>query len=157
VEINMPRKINRAGIALIKHFESLQLTAYLDPVGIWTIGYGHTEGVQPGTTITVAQANRFLSADLTPAEMAVQSGICDAPTTSDQFSAMVSLCFNIGAGNFAESTVLREHVAGHHEAAANAFLLWNKGTVDGALVVLPGLTLRREAERRLYLNLPAPS
>jgi lysozyme len=152
VEINMPRKINRAGIALIKHFESLQLTAYLDPVGIWTIGYGHTEGVQPGTTITTAQANRLLSDDLAPAETAVQDGVGDAPTSNNQFSAMVSLCFNIGAGNFAESTVLREHIARDYQAAANAFLLWNKGTVDGELVVLPGLTDRREAERKLYLS-----
>ena len=148
----MPRQIDRAGIALIKHFESLRLAAYLDPVGIWTIGYGHTDCVEPGMTITVAQANQFLADDLVPAETAVQDGVGDAPTNNNQFSAMVSLCFNIGAGNFAESTVLREHIAGNYEAAANAFLLWNKGTEDGELVVLPGLTLRREAERKLYLS-----
>jgi lysozyme len=56
----MPRQINEAGLAMIKSFEGLRLDAYRDPVGIWTIGYGHIRGVQPGMTITEPQATDFL-------------------------------------------------------------------------------------------------
>src|SRR3981081_803625 len=52
----MPRHINEAGLGMSKSFEGLRLDAYRDPVGIWTIGYGHTRGVQPGMTITEPQA-----------------------------------------------------------------------------------------------------
>jgi len=65
---------------------------------------------------------------------------------------MVSLCYNIGAGAFAGSTVLREHCAGAYQAAADAFLMWNKATIDGVLKEVAGLTRRRQAERTLYLT-----
>jgi hypothetical protein len=65
---------------------------------------------------------------------------------------MVSLAFNIGLGGFRTSSVLRAHKAGNTSAAANAFGLWNKATVDGKLVEMPGLTRRRAAETALYLT-----
>src|SRR5438270_11416483 len=67
----MPRHINEAGLAMIKSFEGLRLDAYRDPVGIWTIGYGHTLGVQPGMTLTEPQATDFLRQDLAAAESSV--------------------------------------------------------------------------------------
>jgi lysozyme len=148
----VPRTINDAGLDLIKHFEGCRLTAYQDVAGIWTIGYGHTAGVSEGLVFTQAQADQALLDDLTDAEAAVDSAVQDVPTTDNQFAAMVSLCYNIGAGNFADSTVLREHRAGRTQQAANAFLLWNKATIDGVLQVVTGLTNRREAERTLYLT-----
>ena len=148
----MPRHINEAGLAMIKSFEGLRLDAYRDPVGIWTIGYGHIRGVQPGMTITEPQATDFLRQDLAAAENSVGAVTADAPTTGNQFSAMVSLCFNIGSGNFRTSSVLRQHRAQNPAAAADAFLLWDKGHRDGQLVVLPGLRRRRQAERALYLT-----
>ena len=148
----VPRTINDAGLDLIKHFEGCRLTAYQDVAGIWTIGYGHTAGVSEGLVFTQAQADQALLDDLTDAEAAVDSAVQDVPTTDNQFAAMVSLCYNIGAGNFADSTVLREHRTGRTQQAANAFLLWNKATIDGVLQVVTGLTNRREAERTLYLT-----
>jgi lysozyme len=148
----VPRTINDAGLDLIKHFEGCRLTAYQDVAGIWTIGYGHTAGVSEGLVFTQAQADQALLDDLTDAEAAVDSAVQDVATTDNQFAAMVSLCYNIGAGNFADSTVLREHRAGRTQQAANAFLLWNKATIDGVLQVVTGLTDRREAERTLYLT-----
>ena len=79
----------------------------------------------------------------------------DVPTGENQFAAMVSLCFNIGSGNFKTSSVLRRHREGDDAAAADAFLLWDKAHVDGELVELDGLLRRREAERTLYLTADA--
>jgi len=148
----MPRTINQAGIDLIKSFENCKLNAYQDVRGIWTIGWGHIAGVTEGMVFTQAQADAALLADLRAAEAAVEKGVGAAATTDDQFAAMVSLCYNIGAGGFADSTVLRDHRAGAYPEAANAFLMWNKATIDGVLQPVAGLTRRRNAERTLYLS-----
>lgn len=148
----MAREIDVAGLALIKRFEGLRLEADQDVAGIWTIGYGHTRGVVPGMTITEAQADQALADDLGGAEAVVDDATADVATGDNQFSAMVSLCFNIGSVNFRASTVLREHRAGAFAAAADAFLMWNKTHVDGVLQVVAGLTDRRTAERALYLQ-----
>lgn len=148
----MAQTINEAGLALIKHFEGLRLDAYQDVAGIWTIGYGHIRGVTKGMQITEAQATGALEDDLAGAEATINATTNPAGTTSNQFSAMVSLCFNIGSANFRASTVLHEHVAGNFPAAANAFLLWNKATINGVLTPVEGLTARRTAERALYLT-----
>jgi lysozyme len=145
------RRINAAGLALIKRFEGLRLAAYQDVAGIWTIGYGHTAGVGPGMVMTEAEADQALADDLEGAAAAVDDATQDVTTGDNQFSAMVALSFNIGAANFRGSTVLREHRAGDAQAAADAFLLWNKARIAGVLQPVPGLTNRRTAERQLYL------
>lgn len=146
----MARKINNSGIDLIEHWEGCKLQAYQDVAGIWTIGYGHIKNVTSGMTITQAQADQMLRDDLASAESAVDAATADVPTTDNQFSAMVALCFNIGAGNFRTSSVLREHRAQNYAAAAAAFGMWNKSHVGGDLQVVPGLTNRRAAEAALY-------
>lgn len=148
----MPRVINDQGLALIKNAEGLRLDAYQDVAGIWTIGYGHTGGVTQVMQITQEQADQFLTADLQSSESAVNAAVGQAATSDNQFSAMVSLCYNIGAGNFRSSTVLKDHLAGNAADAADAFLLWNKATIDGTLQAVAGLTNRRNAERALYLT-----
>ena len=148
----MPRTIDQAGLELIKQFEGLRLDAYQDVAGIWTIGYGHTKGVQPGMHITQAQAEQALRDDLLTAEGAVESAVGATGTSDNQFAALVSLCYNIGSANFRTSTVLREHCADHTQQAADAFLMWNKATINGVLQVVAGLANRRQAERALYLT-----
>ena len=148
----MLRTINQAGLNLIESFEGLRLAAYQDVAGIWTIGYGHIRGVRPGMTITKEQAILFLQQDLSDAETSVDSLTASVPTTNNQYAAMVSLCFNIGTGNFRTSSVLRFHLARDYTSAADKFLLWDKATEDGHLVEVPGLLRRREAERDLYLT-----
>ena len=143
------RKINERGLNLIKSFEGLRLEAYRDAVGVLTIGWGSTgPHVKTGMVITEEEAEALLRKDLSRFEAGVEACIADAPTTSDQFAAMVSLSFNIGLGRFATSTVLKRHKLGNRIGAANAFLLWNRAGGQ----VLRGLTRRREAERRLYLG-----
>ena len=148
----MPRNINQPGLTMIKSFEGLRLDPYQVSADIWTIGYGHTRGVQDGMSITEAQATAFLEQDIAGAATLVDAATADVPTGENQFAAMVSLCFNIGSGNFRTSSVLRRHRAADNAAAADAFLMWDKAHVDGELVELDGLRNRREAERTLYLT-----
>jgi lysozyme len=141
-------KTNEAGLALIRQFEGCRLKAYKCPAGVWTIGYGWTHGVKPTDQWTQAQAEEMLVKGLDQYENAVQSAIGAHSTTSNQFSALVSICYNIGAGNFVKSSMLRHHKAGDYAKAADAFLLWNKAGGK----VLNGLIKRRQAERALYLE-----
>lgn len=141
------RRINAAGLALIKQFEGLELKAYVDPVGALTIGYGSTgPHVKPGMVITEAEAEDLLRDDLARFEKAVAS-MCPV-ATDNQFAAMVSLAFNAGAGEggFKTSTLRRKHNEGDHMGAAAEFARWNKA--GGR--VLNGLVRRRAAEAQLY-------
>jgi lysozyme len=144
------RIINPAGLALIKQFEGLRLSAYRDVAGIWTIGYGHTGGVYKGDMVTEAEASYLLAQDLAQSEDWI-AGRSQSPT-DNQFAAMVSLAFNIGESGFLNSSVRRYHNTPDYPAAADAFLLWDKAHVDGALVTVAGLLDRRIAERTLYLS-----
>lgn len=142
-------KTNQAGLELIKSFEGLRLIGYRCPAGIPTVGYGHTgPEVRVGRRITEEQANAYLINDLSRFERGVTDAIGTAPTTENQFSAMVSLAYNIGLGAFGKSSVLRHHRAGNRLRAAASFLMW----VKAAGRTLKGLVRRRNAERKLYLS-----
>lgn len=149
----LPWPIPHEAVALIADAEGLRLKAYRCPAGVPTIGWGHTgPDVVLGVTVwTKEQADLALLKDIQDAAEAVRSK-CTQPPTANQLGALVSLSFNIGAGGFAKSTVLKCHNAGDWQAASRAFGLWNKATVDGALVSLAGLTARRAAEAALYLK-----
>lgn len=141
------------GRAFIESFEGLSLRAYLCPAGVWTIGYGHTGGVKAGDTLAdQAAADALLAGDLVRFGTDVEQDLHGAPTTQHQFDAMLSLAFNIGSAGFLGSTVLRQHRAGNHAAAASAFGLWNKAMIGGVLQAVPGLTRRRAAEAVVYLT-----
>src|SRR5262249_42464646 len=131
--------------------EGVKLDAYQDVAGIWTIGYGHIRGVQPGMHISMEEAEQALRDDLASAEKAVEDATAERAPRDNQFAAMVALCFNIGSANYRGSSVLRQHLAGQTAAAADAFLMWNKARVNGVLQEVQGLTNRRTAERELYL------
>lgn len=135
-----------AGRALIEKFEGLRLTAYRDTGGIWTIGYGHTNGVTPGMSINQPQADQFLKEDLASAAACVNLH-CDAQLTQNQFDALVSFAFNIGNGAFASSTLLRLLNADDYTGAAGQFGRW---VHDASGNVEPGLVTRRADERALF-------
>jgi lysozyme len=139
------------GIRLIRHFEGCRLTAYHDPVGILTIGYGHTGAdVRQGMTITQDQADALLGEDLMKFAQGVRRVV---PSTINhaQFSACVSLAYNVGLGAFEVSTLLKRIGANEYWDAANEFTRWNKAGGK----VLPGLLRRRWAERDLFCGFPA--
>ncbi|EGJ08992.1 MULTISPECIES: lysozyme [Rubrivivax] len=164
------------GLELVKSFEGIpdgdpstvNVDAYLDPVGIWTIGWGHAiadhagrwlrgpaareqaRAAYPGG-ITRAQAETLLRADLLDACRDVQR-LVTVPLSDAQFGALVSFVFNLGAGSLLKSTLLKKLNAGDAAGAADQFLVWDKARVDGVLQPLPGLTRRRRAERALFLG-----
>lgn len=136
------------GVALIEEFEGCILHAYPDPASggaPWTIGYGHTAGVQPGDLCDRAQAQAWLRQDLLAAEQAV-ARLVKVPIAQHQFDALVSFTFNLGPGALAQSTLLGLLNAGRHAEAGAQFLRWNNGPGGP----LPGLTRRRAAERALF-------
>jgi len=102
-------------------------------------------------TIDAVTAERYLGEDLAACEAAVNDAV-KAPITDNQFGAMVSLCYNIGALNYTGSTLVKRLNAGATQAAADAFLDWSKATVNGQRVVLPRLLTRRQQERALFLE-----
>ena len=128
-----------------KEFEGCRLSAYLDSVNVPTIGYGHTKGVVMGDTCTQEEAEAFLMSDLHSAITAVENAVT-VDLTDEEEGALVDLVFNIGAGNFQHSTLLRLLNAGDFAGAAEQFSQWNHA---GALV-LAGLTRRRAAEAALF-------
>lgn len=138
--------INSAGLELIKSFEGLRLTAYKDPTGIWTIGYGHTSNVTPTMKITEDQADAFLQQDLATAEKAVNDKCKDLYLNENEFSALVSFTYNCGAGNLAKLIKNRSK-----DQIADALLLYNKAGGK----TLQGLVRRREAEQKLFKTPPA--
>lgn len=142
-----PRRVNAAGLDLIRRYEGLRLTAYLCPAGVWTIGYGHTGDVQPGQTITRERADELLRADLRNAEGAV-SRLIRVPLSDNEFSALVSFAFNCGIGALEGSTLRRHLNGGLRLAAAGEFWRWCYG--GGRR--LEGLVRRRADERALFLK-----
>lgn len=139
-----------AVIQLIKEFEGLRLKAYLCPSGVPTIGYGHTLGVTLQTPpITAEEAVRLLHEDLPRYEKAVLDAV-RVPLQQNEFDALVSFVFNVRVSDFRTSTLLRHLNDGDRAAAAAEFPKWNKGTVKGQLVVMPGLVARRLRERQLF-------
>ena len=146
-------QLTNSVLQMIERDEGDRLTSYPDPAtggDPWTIGYGHTgPDVTPGLTITEEQAQVLLAGDLHRFEEGVHEAIGSAATTDGQFSAMVSLSYNIGLGNFTKSSVLRFHTQGQYQSAADAFLLWDKA----AGKVMAGLVRRRRQEREAYLGL----
>ena len=141
------RTINEKGLALLRSFEGCRLSSYCDCVGVWTIGFGTTTNVRPGMTITQQQAESFLKSDLAIFEHAVDR-LVKVPLNDDQFSALVSFTYNVGAGALSSCSALRSLNQGNYADAADRLLFWNKGD-NGEL---PGLTRRRHAERSLFLG-----
>lgn len=133
------------GIDLIKQFEGLKLTAYKDPVGIWSIGYGHTKGVKEGDTITREEAERYLRDDLATAEAAVSIYDEIYHWNQNEFDALVSFAYNIGAGGIKQVTGVGSR---DKETIAQKMLLYyNAGGKK-----LEGLVRRRQAEHDLFVT-----
>ena len=156
------RKVGPTARALMHHFESCRLKAYLCSAGRATIGWGMTyyhdgRRVKLGDSITQAEADEMFEQLLVRDFAApVSAAIGAAPTTSAQFGAMVALAYNIGVGprawlpgmkqGFRQSQVLKQHRSGQYDAAALAFGSW----IRAGGKVSKGLVRRRAAEAALY-------
>lgn len=141
-------QLSDTGLELIKRFEGFSSAPYLCPAGVWTIGYGRTEGIHANTPpISEQVAEIYLREDVYEAENAVLD-LVNIPLTQSQFDALVCLTFNIGAGHFKRSTLLKKLNGSDVESAANEFLRW----IYASGKKLKGLEKRRKAERELFLT-----
>lgn len=138
---------------LIMSYESFRGKAYTDATGNLTIGYGHKivdgDNYDSTSVITEADAEQLLADDIGPYQQCVESAITQ-PMTPGQEAAMISLCYNIGCEAFSDSTLVSDFNGGDVDGASAQFLSWNKGHVQGVLVVLAGLASRRSSEQSVF-------
>lgn len=133
------------GISLIKKFEGCELEAYKCAAGVWTIGYGHTEGVKPNDEMDRQAAEELLALDLQVYEKSL-GWIITSPLNQQQFDALVSFTFNLGETNLASSTLRKVLNEGDYDEVPNQIRRWNKASGK----VNDGLIRRREAEALLF-------
>ncbi len=168
----MTRQMTKEGYAFLENEEGERLFVYDDATGrklrpgdpirgTATAGIGHTgKDVVPGMTVTKELSERWFDQDTDWAEACVEAS-CQGPATAPvipndhQFDAMVSLCFNIGAGAFRGSSVVRMWNKGDQKAAGNAISMWCKSTIDGVLQDHPVLIARRARETAMFFT-PSP-
>jgi lysozyme len=148
-------KVTEDGLELIKQFEGFRGTAYRDPVGVWTIGYGHTSMagapvVSAGLVVTEAEANDILARDVEQFARGVRE-LLRVELTDGQFSALVSFAYNVGLGGLKKSSVLAAVNARDFAAVPRRLQLW----VKAGGRVLPGLVKRRAAEAALFASASA--
>ena len=137
--------ISKRGLQFVRRWEGLRLVAYKDGGGVWTIGYGHTETVFAGMTVSEPQAESLLRTDLFRAEKAVRDFV-EVPLSQNEYDALCSFVHNVGVRAFRESTLLKKLNALDYHGAADQLLRWDK---DNGKTV-PGLTNRRRDERLFF-------
>jgi lysozyme len=151
-------KISQRGLDLVKAFESCmraigggKFKAYLDPVNVLTIGWGHTNHHTPkfdaSTVWTQQQCDDALAADMAIFEEVVNR-LVKVPLHQHQFDALVSFAYNLGEGNLSKSALLRKLNAGDYTGAAKEFPNW----VRAGGQVLAGLVRRRNSEMVMFMG-----
>lgn len=140
-------------INLVKNFEGFKASAYIDTSGLPVIGYGQTringKTVRLGQYITQAQADVALEQELYHIQRLVKTKV-KVELNPYQLGALSSLVYNAGTIVITNSTLARKLNAGDYAGAAKEFPRWNKANQGGRLVVFPGLTKRRLAEKELF-------
>jgi lysozyme len=140
-------KTSEEGRALIKKFEGCELEAYQCSANVWTIGYGHTQGVKEGDVCTQEDADRMLEEDLEEFEGYVQEAV-NVPLEQHEFDALVAWTYNLGPSNLRSSTMLKRLNDSKFDQVPSEMRRWNKAGGK----VLDGLVRRREAESLLFTN-----
>lgn len=100
--------ISDDGVDFLKRWEKLFLVVYPDGYGYDTVGYGHRvlDGEDFSNGITEDEAENILLSDLEWAELAVNKYV-KTDLTQNQYDALVSFTFNVGASAFKKSTLLK--------------------------------------------------
>ncbi len=134
-------------LTAVAGFEGLRTEAYNDPVGIPTICFGYTAGVEIGDTATVDECKALLTDEVISHGLAVTNAVT-VPLSHEEMAAYSSFTYNVGGNAFKSSTLLRKLNAGDRVGACNELSRW----VYAKGVKLPGLIKRRAAERELCLS-----
>ena len=138
---------------LIKSFEGFKAKAYQCPVGKWTIGFGHTLGVQPGDELTMEGAEYYLVMDMHQLDAWVEKVYPNYFRLSEgRRAVLLSFVYNIGGNAFLKSTMLKYLKDGKVALAGKELLKWTKGDMDGDgdKEDIPGLVKRRKAEFAIW-------
>ncbi len=153
------RVLSQQGVDLIKGFEGFRSKLYDDPAGHCTVGYGtlvHTgkcdgreSEVPYAKGVTEAQATQLLTQEAQGFEKTINDQV-QVALNQNQFDALVSFVYNVGGGNFKQSTLLKVLNQGNYGLAPAEFKKWTKAHQNGKLVDLPGLVKRRQAEAELF-------
>ena len=144
--------INKAGLEIIKSFEGWSSDPYLCPANRWTIAYGSTWDINghPVTadhpSITKEQGEALLRQEVHHIEGAIRR-LIKYVLNENQFSSLVSFCYNVGSGNLQKSSLRMKLNRGDVEGASAEFPKWRRS----AGKILSGLVRRRQAERNLFL------
>lgn len=148
------------GLALIQESESYlkaqpdgSCKAYKCPAGVWTVGFGLTEGVGPDTHLTREEADAAFRREMDKHEKAVQR-LVTVSITQSQFDALVSFSYNVGSGTLGRSTLLKKLNERDYLGAADEFRYFTKAKdpKTNKKVVLKGLVRRRKAEAALFTS-----
>ncbi len=144
--------VSQAGLNFIAGYEGFSATTYKDVAGLPTIGYGHLiKSGESFSTLSRDAARQLLRNDAAFAVNTVNKYV-KVSLNQNQFDALTSFTFNIGAGGFSKSSVLRNVNFGNTLSIDKSFMMWNKATINGVLTPIQGLTNRRQAEANLFLN-----
>jgi lysozyme len=138
-----------AAVALVGGFEGLRNYAYRDPVGIPTLCFGETRGVKMGDYKTTAECKDMLADRLVEFETGMRKCLVYPDRMpAGAYTAFLSASYNIGTAAFCKSSMAKRANQGDLKGACNALLMWDKA----AGIRLPGLTRRRQEERKLCLS-----
>lgn len=139
--------LSPAGREFIKSKEGFSATPYRDSAGVATIGYGTTRGVTMGSkAITPQEADHLMEGDIERFHRELVQ-LVKVPLAQNEYDALMSFIYNLGASNLASSTLLRRLNAGEYTAAADEFLRW----VYAGGRKLAGLVTRRKQEKEIFL------
>ena len=166
-------KTSKNGLEFISRWEGVVLQPYMDVGGLWTIGVGHLitpydsfstisnekiksllkskDRSHPYSELLISreEALEILAEDITNVEVALNRDI-KVPLNQNQFDALVSFTFNLGSGALRASTLLKKLNDSDYEGASNEFKRWDKARVNGELVSVKGLRLRRIEEALMF-------
>lgn len=156
--------LSKNGADMMKRYEGFRSAPYIDMVGVATIGYGNTyytdrrKVTLSDKPLTEPQAAK-LKQDIINLDFAsgvnklFADEIASGKLNQNMFDALVSLAYNIGIGALSRSESVTGNInKGNYKAAADGFLKFNKGTVNGVFQPIKGLTRRRTEERELFLS-----
>ena len=141
-------KISEDGLELIKKFEGCETSAYQDSVGVWTIGFGHTKGVEAGQTCSIEDAESMLADEMDEYEGYINNMV-KVELQQHEFDSLVAWVYNLGPTNLSESTMLKVLNGGQFDRVPDEMNRWTRAGGE----ILEGLVRRRQAESLMFQNL----
>ncbi|MBU2898045.1 lysozyme [Vibrio hepatarius] len=151
--LNTDLGVSKKGLQHIANQEGCRLTPYQCSANVWTAGLGHTKNMTESSVLNVQQVAEYFVIDVHEAEQIVKRRITE-PATQGEYDMMVSFVFNLGAGNFTRSTLLKKFNQGNRKGACNEYSRWV--FVNGKDCRIKGndcagISKRREKERSVCL------